>query len=130
MEATAKKITAIFLEDPDIGKATNQKIVVLLGVDAKKKITPKDMFGYLMESEDEKLNKYPFTASSGSKEKELIVDYGAALEDDPKETPSKPMGFRYAKLVVVQDWVVGGMLTLTAGEDRFNFKIQSVENAF
>ncbi len=130
MTVTAKKITAIFMEDPDVGKPSNQKIVILLGVDSKNKITPKNQFGYLVEAEDAKLNQYPFSSSPGSKDKELIIDYGSALEDDPKETPTKPLGFRYAKLVVVQDWVVGGILTLTAGEDRSNFKIQSVENAF
>jgi hypothetical protein len=130
MTVTAKKITATLLEEPDIGKPSNQKIVILLGVDSKQKINPKIQFGYLIEAEDGKLNQYPFKASPGSKDKELIIDYGSALEDDPKETPSKPMGFRYAKLVVVQDLAVGGVLTLTAGEDRYNYKIQSVEDAF
>ena len=125
----AKKVTAIFMEEPDIGKASNQKIVVLLGVDLKKKVTPKDMFGYLIEAEDGTLNRYPFTCSKGSKDTEFIVDFGSALADDTKETPSSPMGMRYYKLAVLQDFKVGGILTLT-GEDRSNYKIQSVENAF
>ena len=128
MTATvAKKITAVLMEAS--GQANNNMFVILLGVDSKNKIASKDMFGYLMESEDGKLNKYPFTASLGTKDKELNIDCGDSF-GDPSETPSKPQGDRYYKLIVVQALEVGGILTLTGGEDRFNYKIQSVENAF
>lgn len=125
MTVAAKKVTAILMEAS--GKANNQKFVILLGVDSKKKIIPKDMFGYLMEAEDGKLNKFPFTATFGAKE--ILIDCGDSFGDS-SETPSKPQGDRYYNLVVVQELAVGGILTLTAGEERSNYKIQSVEDAF
>jgi hypothetical protein len=129
MTATAKLVTANLMEES--GKASEQKIVILLGVDSKKKVSSKDLYGYLLEAENGNLHKYPFSATPGQKDKELSIDFGAGLESDAKESPTNPKGERYYKLVVVGDWAVGGILTLNAGpDDRFNYKIQSVENAF
>ena len=122
----AKKIIATFMEE-ESGKASNQKLELLLGMDGIN-ILPKNIYGYLIEAEDGKLCKYPFTATFGTKE--LIIDYGEALSDDPKETPSKPLGFRYAKLTIVKDIAIDEMLTLTAGEDRNNYKIISISDAY
>lgn len=133
MTATAKLVTAMFMEASGTGKASEQKLVILVGVDSKKKVSSKNIFGYLVEAENGDLNKYTYTAIPGTKDKELILDFGAGLESDSKETPTNPKGERYYRLIVVGDWAVDGILTLSAGPQadvRYNYKIQSVENAF
>jgi len=131
MTVAVKRIKANFIEES--GKASNQQIQLVMELDSKGKITAgKEMYGKLVEAVDNAgaMETYFFSAKLSGKEKELIVDYGSALEEETsKETATKPMGIRWAKLTIVQNLAKDGVLTLQGGEgDRSNFKIVKIED--
>ena len=130
-----KRIKANFIEES--GKASNQQIQFVLALDGKGKIVPgKEMYGKLVEAVDNAgaMETYFFSAKLSGKEKELIVDYGSALQDEEtaegkKETATRPMGIRWAKLTIVQSLAKDGVLTLQGLEGtRSNFKIVKIED--
>ena len=126
-KSTVLKITAALVDESGVSKATNMVLVLVVGINAKRAIISKENFGYVVESENGgALSQFPFLLTPLAKENEHLIDCGAALGDS-SETPSKPQGDRYYNLKIVQDLKVGSLLTLSAGEDRTNYKIVTVE---
>jgi hypothetical protein len=134
VDMAVKRIKANYMDET--GKPSNQQIQLVLGLDSKGKVSAgKEHFGKLIEAVDNNgtLEIYPAIVKVSAKEKELVCDYGSALQEysgeGAKETENKPMGLRWARLTIVQGLKKDDVLTLQDMDGgRKNFRITKVED--